>query len=103
MYDETYEEYIRNILGYPPQQTVVNNIPNNFVPNNVMPLNPELENYYPEIYKELYPMVKRTCNGTRANVTQEQFEKMVDDVYKSYESAENKKVERKTEVAEIIH
>ena len=75
MYNETYDEYIRSILGYPARNqfdqfnqeqqeyqgyqeyrnpTFNTNI--NISGNNV-----ELENSYPEIYKIVYPMITKKC------------------------------------------
>ena len=92
MYNETYEEYIRNILGYPPQP-MTNNA--NFMPNNIV-INSELENYYPEIYKRTYPMVKRACSEIRSNLTQEEIEKMTDNIYESLENMENRNTNSNT-------
>ncbi len=93
MYNETYEEYIRSILGYPSQQ-MVNNA--NFMPNNIVTINPELENYYPEIYKKTYPMVKKACSEIKSNLTQEEIEKMADNIYERLENVENRNTNSNT-------
>ena len=89
MYNETYEEYIRSILGYPNQQPIVNTIPNNYIQNNNNRINRELEKYYPEIYKVLYPMVKKICMDVTEEITKEQIEKMTEEIYSSFENTEN--------------
>lgn len=88
MYNETYDEYIRSILGYPPMNTYNNQNyfeqNNNF--NNVS--NPELESCYPEIYKIVYPMVKSKCNNSNGNVSREDVENMTDEIYYALEQKE---------------
>lgn len=101
MYNETYDDYIRNILGYPtrnqfeqynqePQEyqsyqeyrnpTFNTNI--NISGNNV-----ELENSYPEIYKIVYPMVAKKCENMRGgNITKAEIENMTDEIYYALES-----------------
>ena len=101
MYNETYDDYIRSILGYPtrnqfeqynqePQEyqsyqeyrnpTFNTNI--NISGNNV-----ELENSYPEIYKIVYPMVAKKCENMRGeNITKDEIENMTDEIYYALES-----------------
>ena len=52
MYEDTYEEYIRSILGYPSQNMYANSMPNAYVPTNVEFANRELEKYYPDGFPE---------------------------------------------------
>ena len=101
MYNETYDEYIRSILGYPARNqfeqfnqeqqeyqgyqeyrnpTFNTNI--NISGNNV-----ELENSYPEIYKIVYPMVAKKCDNMRGNdITKDDLENMTDEIYYALES-----------------
>ena len=101
MYNETYDEYIRSILGYPARNqfdqfnqgqqeyqgyqeyrnpTFNTNI--NISENNV-----ELENSYPEIYKIVYPMVTKKCENVReSNITKDDIENMTDEIYYALES-----------------
>ena len=101
MYNETYDDYIRSILGYParsqfehfnqePQEyqgyqeyrnpTFNTNI--NISENNV-----ELENSYPEIYKIVYPMITKKCDNMRGNnITKGDIENMTDEIYYALES-----------------
>ena len=101
MYNETYDEYIRSILGYPARNqfeqfnqeqqeyqgyqeyrnpTLNTNI--NISGNNV-----ELENSYPEIYKIIYPMVAKKCDNMRGNdITKDDLENMTDEIYYALES-----------------
>lgn len=88
MYNENYEDYIRNILGYPTQQPIYSQ--NNFMPNNTIKENLELEKYYPEIYKKIYPMIKKVCTEMKENLTKENLEKIAEEIYLSFENEENR-------------
>ena len=101
MYNETYDDYIRSILGYPVRNqfdqfnqgqqeyqgyqeyrnpTFNSNI--NISGNNV-----ELENSYPEIYKIVYPMITKKCENVReSNITKDDIENMTDEIYYALES-----------------
>ena len=98
MYNETYDDYIRSILGYPTRNqfeqfnqeyqgyqeyrnpTFNTNI--NISGNNV-----ELENSYPEIYKIVYPMITKKCDNMRGNdITKDDIENMTDEIYYALES-----------------
>lgn len=107
MYNETYDEYIRNILGYStknqfeqynyePQEyqdyqeyrnpTFNTNI--NISGNNV-----EIENSYPEIYKIVYPMVSKKCDNMRGvNITRDDIENMTNEIYYALESQNETRV-----------
>lgn len=101
MYNETYDDYIRSILGYPARNqfdqfnqgqqeyqgyqeyrnpTFNTNI--NISGNNV-----ELENSYPEIYKIVYPMITKKCENVReSDITKDDIENMTDEIYYALES-----------------
>lgn len=83
MYNETYDEYIRSILGYPPANSYTNNYQNfaNQSNNYDTRENSELESCYPEIYKIVYPMITKKCNEVRGNFANEDIERMTDEIY----------------------
>ncbi len=107
MFNESYEEYIRSILGYPnnSQNIPINDTYNtnsayrqnsintyNTGPvysqnyNNTYMQNNELENCYPEIYNIVYPMVKKVCkNAENAQVDRQMLENMTDEIYMAIE------------------
>lgn len=107
MFNESYEEYIRSILGYPniSQNTPINDNHNtssayrqnsintyNTGPvytqnyNNTYMQNNELENCYPEIYNIVYPMVKKVCkNAENVQVDRQMLENMTDEIYMAIE------------------
>lgn len=80
MYQETYEDYIRSILGYPMQP--VTNFRNNETDKN-------LEACYPEIYKVVYPMVNKACMTNSRPVTPELIDELTDEIYSSLETDNN--------------
>ena len=96
MYNETYDEYIRSILGYPPMRSyednygdyrnqnmnmnynMTSNMNTNFM-NTTTDM--DLENCYPEIYKIVYPMVCKKCDGVGMPVTNDDIQNMTDEIY----------------------
>lgn len=87
MYNETYDEYIRNILGYPPMNSFNNNYQEyrNQNTNYETRTNIELEKCYPEIYKIVYPMIAKKCSNVRSSVTNDDIENMTDEIYYALE------------------
>ena len=87
MYNETYDEYIRSILGYPPTSSYNDNFQafNNQNMNYENRMDSELESCYPEIYKIVYPMITKKCNNVRANLTNDEIENMTDEIYYALE------------------
>ena len=77
MDNELYDEYIRSVLGYSPVNNMDMDI--NKMQNSIS--NTELEKYYPEIYKIVYPMIKTKCNNCRGTVSRDEIENMVDEIY----------------------
>ena len=98
MYENEYEDYIRSILGYPLNYDNYVNYNNqgeeNLQSNPNLESNLEIEKYYPEIYKLIYPMILKKCNeytDSRKNMDREEIEKMTDEIYFAIE--ETKEVE----------
>ena len=107
MYNQTYEEYIRSILGYTDNYGDNNqcNYSYNSQPYNQFGfehvnagmsnnysdyvsqynVSSELEDCYPEIYKIIYPMVKKVCNNTIGTVNSEMLENMTDEIFSAIE------------------
>lgn len=102
MYNETYDDYIRSILGYPPISSLNNeyddyinqnmnyNMTSNMMNTNSMntATDMDLESCYPEIYKIVYPMVCKKCDDVRMPVTNEDIENMTDEIYFALEGRE---------------
>lgn len=87
MYNETYDEYIRSILGYPPMKWDNNNYQEyrNQNTNYETRTNTELEKCYPEIYKIVYPMITKKCSNIRNLLTNDDIENMTDEIYYALE------------------
>ena len=94
MYDNQYEEYIRSVLGYP---TTANMNQNHINQNQMYQAeypNPsqinmrnDLEEFYPEIYKIIYPMVQKACDGNMEANSREEIEQMTDEIYSAIEDS----------------
>lgn len=89
MCNESYEDYIRSILGYPNYQE--NNRYENYrMPTMTNATNDEqkaqLEACYPEIYKIVYPMVNKACTNNTKPVTAELIDELTNEIYVSIEN-----------------
>ena len=80
MYNNSYEEYIRSVLGYP-NENQANYTPDYSDYNYNESRSSELEDCYPEIYKIVYPMVKKACQNIQGEVTKDDIDRMVDELY----------------------
>lgn len=88
MNEQSYEEYIRSILGYP---NTMSNCNNNVYDNNSYAMsyrqndNSMLEDCYPEIYKIVYPMITKSCANVTRPITRETIENMTNEIYSAVE------------------
>lgn len=89
MYDNQYEEYIRSILGYPNMANMNQNpiYPNEYSNSSQVNMINDLEDFYPEIYKIIYPMVKKACDGNMGANSSEEIEQMTDEIYSALEDS----------------
>ena len=93
MYDNQYEEYIRSVLGYPntvnmnQNQMYQNEYQNEYPNPSQMNTRNDLEDFYPEIYKIIYPMVKKACDGNMGANSREEIERMTDEIYSALEDS----------------
>lgn len=90
MYYQNYEDYMRNVLGYPIEQNTYENYPN-------MPYEPltypvsthyseEIMELYPETYKLIYPMVCKMCDANTKPITRELLDQMTEEIYLNIEN-----------------
>ena len=96
---QNYEEYMRSVLGYSPyvdrnytytnsQEDMYNNYMNMPATPNMQPTQ-DLTEFYPEIYKIIYPMVCKACNmNSNREVTKDLLEQMTDEIYRNVEPEE---------------
>ncbi len=91
---QNYEDYMRSVLGYSPY------VPNNYTYTNeqediynysddevmMQQQARDLTEFYPEIYKIIYPMVCKVCNvNSNRELTKDLLEQMTDEIYKNVE------------------
>lgn len=93
MYYQNYEDYMRNILGYPVQvNTLSGNTYNDYMSTEYeytmqQPrYSKEILDLYPEIYKIVNPMVCKICEVNTKPITRELIEQMTDEIYLNIES-----------------
>ena len=84
MYDEIYQEYIRSVLGYPERQPLYQNEMynlnydnrnnyQNFLDTNIesdmnnRDANKYLEDFYPDIYTLIYPIIQENARKIEEN------------------------------------
>lgn len=89
--NESYEDYIRSILGYPNYNSsncCVNNYNSNMTnySNSGREQDAQLEACYPEIYKVVYPMVNKACTTNTRPVTPELIDELTDEIYSAVEN-----------------
>ena len=88
--EESVDDYIRSILGYPSTNNLdYSNMNNLYLNDNARDStmqNQELEQYYPEIYRTIYPMINQKCSNLSEPVTSELIDDMVDEIYKTIET-----------------
>ena len=86
MYDNQYEEYIRSVLGYPTTANMNQNQMYHEYPNpSQINMRNDLEDFYPEIYKIIYPMIQKACDGNMMANSREEIEQMTDEIYSAIE------------------
>lgn len=87
MYYNSYEEYMRDVLGYTKKRynSIYNDYDNYFSDRSKS----ELENMYPEIYKIIYPMICKITSNQKTQLTSEQLDNMVNEIYENIEQDEN--------------
>lgn len=103
-----YEEYMQNFLNYPANDyrntydQMVENYPYSYSGQNMFDYDynsnfygmqnrnsmqtDELEKCYPEIYKVVYPMVRKVCMQNTRGLTRDAVDSMVEEVYSNIES-----------------
>lgn len=103
MYYQNYEDYMRQVLGYPINDPNIyetydyrneNTYSSNQVQNNLTEA--EMKALYPDSYNIIYPLVCKACEANNEPISKSVVDKMTDDVYKLVERNEtvvNTKIE----------
>lgn len=90
--NESYEDYIRSILGYPNYNSNNNCFSNSYnfdmtnYRNSGHEQDTQLEDCYPEIYKIIYPMVNKACTTNTRPITSELIDELTDEIYLAVEN-----------------
>ena len=93
-----YDDYMQNLMGFPMRQYQntydeqnFNSYGNFYEPmyqrqewRNTMSVN-DLEDCYPEIYKIVYPMVRKACMSNTMPITQTVIDNMVNEIFTNLE------------------
>lgn len=85
MYYQNYEDYMRQVLGYPMNDP---NIYETYDYRNDSIYQDTYSECYPEIYHLVYPMVCKACETNTQPITRELVEKMTDEVYMAIEDTQ---------------
>lgn len=99
MYYQNYEDYMRSVLGYPNTNTYTNC--NEGYCGDMMqePLEQRQEEkleWYPEIYRIVYPMICKTCDeNTNAEITEQLVDEMTNKIYMSVEVEEKEEMPKR--------
>lgn len=113
MYYQSYEDYMRSVLGYPIENKNIYQM--NCFENTQNCMTPyqntkELEDCYPEIYKVINPIVCDVCDKCNVTITRDIVENMVDEVYQKIEinneiavkiNLENRNIEKTRKTTEV--
>lgn len=103
---QSYEDYMRQVLGYSSYNPIYENYNYKSRPytdtyyrnDNTNSLNSEYDDFYPEIYHLINPMVCKVCSANTEPITKELIEKMTEEIYNSIESdIVNVRIETKKE------
>ena len=96
MYNNPYEEYMRNSLGYNQMPMMnMNQMNMNYMmpemyetEGNFMCNQTSVEDMYPEIYRIIYPMICKACMAVNENVTEDLVSRITNEVYMNIEHME---------------
>lgn len=98
MYNNQYEEYMRNSLGYnmpmmnmnqmDMNQMNMNNIAEMYESENNFSCSQVVDDMYPEIYRIIYPMVCKACMAVDENISEDLVSRMVNEIYMNVENME---------------
>lgn len=115
MYYQNYEDYMRNVLGYPVNPSdIYENYHYQEVPNvdPMMGYQPtyqntnqdeifrfsedEMKEFYPEIYHLVSPVVNKVCNANKEPISRTIIERMTEEVYNAVEEQSDIIINNKT-------
>lgn len=82
MFNQNYDEYLRSILGYTPEDLYQGDF-RQYDYQNITNENSkrELEDCYPDIYNIVYPIIQNTCKKNTRSITKDLIEDMTNEIY----------------------
>ena len=97
MYYQNYEDYMRQVLGYPSSDPNIyetydytaNRASENTYYSNQLSTTlteNEIQSLYPDCYNTIYPIVCRVCEANTEPITRESVERLTNEVYNLVES-----------------
>ena len=102
MYYQNYDDYMRSVLGYPINNDSSNTYYNDLNHNNTMQYDIEIEedpNWYPEIYKIVYPMICKACEENRSTeINGDLINNITNVVYTNIEESEKEETIKQPEL-----
>ena len=107
MYNNPYEEYMRNSLGYNGMpMTNMNQMNMNYMmpemyeaESNFMCDQTSVEDMYPEIYRIVYPMICKACMAVNENVSEDLVSRITNEVYMNVEHMETSQETRSSSIS----
>ena len=107
---QSYEDYMRSVLGYSPYlkddftYQEPEDMYSNYEQVEEIGNNQDVTPFYPEIYKMVYPMVCKACNiNESSKLTKELLEQMIDEIYKNIEPEETVTVRTPLKNGDVIN
>lgn len=93
MYNNIFQKYINKMIGGTSRvESAFENLDMMIVGNSYgdfqWQTNEDLEHFYPELYKLLYPMIRTACMKNTKPITEELIDEMVKDIYSNFHSDE---------------
>jgi len=82
MYNNVYQEYINNMLGIMPTNFEHNTY--NDQMSSLNNSNAEIERFYPELYKIIYPMIQNACMRNTKPLTEDNINEMTKEIYSNF-------------------
>lgn len=90
---QNYEDYMRQVLGYSSNDPIIyepydyRNYGNTYYSDQYVSnlSEEEMQQFYPEIYHLLNPMVCKICDSNTQPITRELIERMTDEIYNAME------------------
>lgn len=97
MHYQNYEDYMRSVLGYPSTTNTYDDYYE--MPQETINIPVEREEWYPEIYRIVYPMVCKSCDDIgNKEITEQLITEMTNNIYINLEAEEREEKVPKQEL-----